>query len=276
MYVKGLLFLSLLLSLSAVHAQNPEICSGARIAFMGDSITDMGFWKTGYCSLVMKGLEVNGIKAVGISAGISNQSSRQMLPRLESSVISRNATVMTLNSGVNDVGQGVPLKEYEKNMTEMVERAQKAGIKVYILTATLIQEDLSNRQNAKAVDYNAFLRRLAKEKGCVLVDLNTEMRELLRKLREKYPQMKKNIVTVDGLHMTPLGNLMMAECVLRGFGFSASQIEKARAEWMKTVGAEPVSLTLAEYEELSKVAYRNGQTLQDYLGNLLLEKEARK
>lgn len=276
MYLKGLLFLSLLLSLSTVYAQNPEIRSDARIAFMGDSITDMGFWKTGYCSLVMKGLEVNGIKAVGIPAGISNQSSRQMLSRFESSVISRNATVMTLNSGVNDVGQGVPLKEYEKNMTEMVERAQKAGIKVYILTATLIQENLSNQQNTKAVDYNAFIRRLAKEKGCVLVDLNTEMRERLRLLREKYPQMKKNIITVDGLHMTPFGNLMMAESVLRGFGFNASQIERARAEWMKTIGAEPVSLTLGEYEELSREAYRNGQTLQDYLGNLLLEKEARK
>ncbi len=276
MYLKGLLFLSLLLFLSTVYAQNPEIRSDARIAFMGDSITDMGFWKTGYCSLVMKGLEVNGIKAVGIPAGISNQSSRQMLSRFESSVISRNATVMTLNSGVNDVGQGVPLKEYEKNMTEMVERAQKAGIKVYILTATLIQEDLSNQQNTKAVDYNAFIRRLAKEKGCVLVDLNTEMRERLRLLREKYPQMKKNIITVDGLHMTPFGNLMMAESVLRGFGFNASQIERARAEWMKTIGAEPVSLTLGEYEELSREAYRNGQTLQDYLGNLLLEKEARK
>lgn len=276
MYVKGLLFVSLLLSLSVVYAQNPEIRSGARIAFMGDSITDMGFWKTGYCSLVMKGLEVNGIQAAGIAAGISNQSSRQMLPRLESTVISKNATVMTLNSGVNDVGQGVPLAEYEKNMTEMVDRAQKAGIKVYILTATLIREDLSNPQNTKALDYNAFLRRLAKEKGCVLVDLNTDMRERLQTLRAKYPQMKKNIITVDGLHMTPFGNLLMAESVLRGFGFSEPQIAKARAEWMKTVGAEPVTLTLAEYEELSRDAYRSGRTLPEYLGNLLLEKETRK
>ena len=62
----------------------------------------------------------------------------------ETKVRGRSMTWMTLSCGVNDVWhgeRGVPLSAYKKNITEIVEKAQAAGIKVMILTATMIGEE---------------------------------------------------------------------------------------------------------------------------------------
>ena len=44
-----------------------EVKNNDRIAFLGDSITAQGnSFQAGYVNLVMTGLQVNGIKAVGV------------------------------------------------------------------------------------------------------------------------------------------------------------------------------------------------------------------
>ena len=85
---------------------------------------------------------------------------------------------MTLSCGVNDVWHGVkgiPLDQYKQNITKIVDQCQAAGVKVMILTSTMIGEDQANANNQKLSAYNDFLRSLAKEKNCLLADLNAEM-----------------------------------------------------------------------------------------------------
>lgn len=116
---------------------------------------------------------------------------------------------------------------YEKNIAQIVEKAQAAGIKVVMLTATVIQEDLAGPDNAKLAPFNEYLRSLAKEKKLPLADLNAMFQERIK--AEGKPGQK--ILTGDGVHMNAAGNRLMALGVLKAFGLDAAQLEKAQAAW---------------------------------------------
>jgi lysophospholipase L1-like esterase len=228
-------FLTLALAAFSVTVRAGEIAvkEGQKIAFMGDSITQGGTGPQGYVTLTIKGLESAGVKATAIPAGISGHKSNDMLARLDRDVISKKPDWMTLSCGVNDVwhgAKGVPLDQYKKNITEIVEKCQAANIKVMILTATMIGEDQPNANNQKLVAYNEFLRTLAKEKNCLLADLNADMQAAIAAAGA---DKKGNLLTGDGVHMNPAGNRMMAAGVLKGFGLSAEQMEAAKKSWDK-------------------------------------------
>lgn len=206
---------------------------GEKIAFMGDSITQAGARPGGYVTLVISGLEANGVKAPRVAAGISGHKSNQMLARLEKDVLSKKPDWMTLSCGVNDVwhgARGVLLPEYKVNITKIVDQCQKADIKVMILTSTMIGEDEPNERNQKLAPYNAFLRELAKEKKCLLADLNADMQAAVKKAGGGKDK-KSRILTGDGVHMNPAGNKMMATGVLKAFGLDDAQIKKAQKAW---------------------------------------------
>jgi lysophospholipase L1-like esterase len=213
---------------TSLQAAELPVKGGQKIAFMGDSITEGGVGPDGYVTLVIRGLEANGVKATAVPAGISGHKSNDMLGRLERDVLSKKPDWMTLSCGVNDVwhgANGVPLDKYKENITKIVEQAQAAGIKVMLLTSTMIGEDQPNENNQKLVAYNEFLRTLAKDKKCLLADLNADMQAAIAAAG---PDKKGNLLTGDGVHMNPAGNLMMASGVLKAFGLSAEQIAKAQ------------------------------------------------
>ena len=230
-------FLGAALSAPALRAADQFVKTGQKISFLGDSITEAGAGPQGYVTLVIRGLEANGVKATALPAGISGHKSNQMLERLERDVLSKKPDWMTLSCGVNDVwhgANGIPLDQYRKNITQIVEKCQSAGIKVVILTSTMIGEDQPNENNQKLAPYNAFLRDLAKEKKCLLADLNADMQAALAKLGAAK---KGNALTGDGVHMNPAGNQMMATGVLKAFGLSAPQLEKAQRSWAEPAPA---------------------------------------
>jgi len=204
---------------------------GEKIAFLGDSITQAGARPNGYVRLAIRGLESAGVKASAIPAGISGHKSNQMLARLERDVLSKKPNWMTLSCGVNDVWhgkRGVNLADYKTNITKIVDRCQEAGVKVVLLTSTMIGEDKDNANNKKLSTYNDFLQELAKEKKCLLADLNAGMQSIIEASSDK-----KNgkLLTSDGVHMNPDGNKMMATGVLEAFGLNAEQIKAAQATW---------------------------------------------
>jgi hypothetical protein len=166
---------------------------------------------------------------------------------------------MTLSCGVNDVWHGkngVKLPEYKINITAIVDKAQAQGIKVMILTSTMIREDQSGSLNQQILPYNAFLKELAKQKGCLFADLNDDMQQALKKFPKNAPKGKQ--LTSDGVHMNPLGNYMMAKGILKTFGVSESKLPALVKEWKKIPGGKSlrfgigVSLSQHEYEQLQK------------------------
>jgi hypothetical protein len=137
-----------------------------------------------------------------------------------------------------------------------VDKVQAAGIKVVILTATMIYEDPNNTFNQKLAAYNDFLRSLAKQKNCLLADLNAEMQAAVAAGKSTQP--KGNILTVDGVHMNPIGNQMMASGILKTFGLTDSQLQKAQAFWQDIPAAVEVNckaaMSLRQYQQLSQLA----------------------
>jgi lysophospholipase L1-like esterase len=235
--------------------------AGDKIAFLGDSITQQGNGGPGgYVQLVGSGLAANGVKVEIIGAGISGHKSNQMLERLERDVLSKKPQWMTLSCGVNDVwhgANGVPLEDYKKNITAIVDQAQAAGVKVMILTSTMIREDAATPENQKLATYNDFLRALAAEKKCMLADLNADMQAIIAAANKAGP-VKGNILTSDGVHMAYPGNEMMAAGVLKGFGLDAAELSKAKDAWLDIPGtsnvAAKMNLTRRQMLQLEKLA----------------------
>jgi len=178
----------------------------------------------------MAGLKANGVEAEPVPAGISGHKSNQMLERLDHDVLAKKPQWMTLSCGVNDVWHGVkgiPLEQYKDNITKIVEQCTAAGVKVVMLTATVIQEKLDNPENEKLAAYNDFLRQLAKDKNLPLADLNGMFQERIK--AENKPDQK--VLTADGVHMNDEGNKVMARGVLKAFGLNDAQLAKAATAW---------------------------------------------
>ena len=205
--------------------------SGEKVAFLGDSITQGGWSSSkGYVKLVAAGLKANGVDIEVIPAGISGHKSNDMLKRLDKDVLEKKPQWMTLSCGVNDVwhgAKGVPLEDYKKNIREIMEKAAAANVKVVMLTATVIHENLDSPENQKLEAYNAFLRDLAKEKNLPTADLNAMFQERIKAANTP----DKKILTSDGVHMNPEGDRVMAEGVLKAFGLDEAQIKKAKEAW---------------------------------------------
>ena len=209
-----------------------SVKNGQKIAFLGDSITAAGGRPGGYYQLVLSALKDQGIEATPVFAGIGGHKSNQMLARLEKDVLRHKPDWMTLSCGVNDVWhgpRGVDLESYKKNITEIVKHAQAAGVKVVLLTSTMIREDQSNDLNQKLLPYNEFIKELAKEKKCLLADLNADMQAALKTFPPDAPKGKQ--LTSDGVHMNKAGNIMMARGVAKAFGLTNQHLDKSAKNW---------------------------------------------
>jgi len=258
----------------AMHADTVGPQAGQKVAFLGDSITEQGANSPGgYVRLVESGLEKQGRKIEVIPAGVSGNNCRDMLARLDKDVLSKKPDWMTLSCGVNDVWQptkAVPLDEYQKTITSIVDQATAAGIKVIILTATMIGEDPAYPNNQKLAPYNDFLRSLAAQRHFPLADLNADMQAAVADLKAQAPNVKGGyFLTVDGVHMNGLGNETMAAGVLKAMGLTDAQLAPLRETWMGLPNTTEVTfnvklpLTVRDYLRLRKVADSKGGSLDD-------------
>lgn len=265
--------LALVCTASLSRAAEIPVKSGERIAFMGDSITQGGFGNPGgYVRLVMLGLEANGVKAGVVPAGVSGHKSNQMLARLETDVLSKKAQWMTLSCGVNDVwhgANGVPLEAYKSNINAILDKCQQAGVKVMILTSTMIGETPGDN-NTKLMVYNDFLRAAAKERHLLLADLNADMQQAVATRAAATGAKPGWLLTMDGVHMNPVGDEMMAAGVLKAFGLDDSQMQKAREAWATLRSVTnvniSVSLSMQQFQQLSLIAGKQGKSVGALLG----------
>ena len=252
---------------TTLFAADLPIKDGDKVAFLGDSITAGGArGPSGYCYRVVKGLEVIGVKVTPVYAGKGGHKSNQMLSRLEKDVLSTKPQWMTLSCGVNDVWhgeKGVNLEDYKKNITQIVERCEAAGVKVMLLTSTMIGEDGENENNKKLEGYNAFLRELAKERTLPIADLYADMEAGL------VEGVSGNQLTRDGVHMNASGDLMMATGVVKAFGVSGADLAKVRDSWLDVPNACDVRGTLKvsqrELLALQAMAHAKGTSLDKWM-----------
>ena len=249
--------------------------SGEKIAFLGDSVT-IGDRNGCYTWLVVEGLKANGIDIVPIKQvndGIHMHTSRELVANFEKELLAQKPAWLALNLGSEDVERGsnggVNLEDYRKNIMDIVTKTQAAGIKVMILTATMIGEDPQSEKNKELIPYNDFLRQLAQQKNCLFADLNGQMQRALAEYRRQFttPIPSIPLFTTDGVRTNPFGSAVMARGILTAFGLDPDQIEKARKSWsaIPDAGGVNFAVTIGQYEELESKARQKGKSLQQYI-----------
>lgn len=256
--------------------------AGQKIAFLGDSITFFGCSKpSGYVRLVEAAMAQQGRKIEVIPAGWCGDTSKNMLDRLDKDVLSKKPDWMALSCGVNDVWKapwGPSPEDYKKNVLSMVDQAQAAGIKVILLTPTMIMEDPANDFNKKLATYIDILHSIAQEKHLLVAELNAGMQTALAKQHADAPQAKGNLLTIDGVHMNGLGDQIMAIGVLKAFGLTDAQVAEAREKWMDMPNTMEISgkaaVTMREYFHLQSLATSQNHSIEDLESDLLKKNQS--
>lgn len=134
-----------------------------------------------------------------INSGISGDSAKGGLSRLERDVLSYNPDLVVVCFGLNDCGMGLSgVIEYEKNLSEILRRVKEYGSEVILMTPNCITDSVhhslrTERERADGERLSALMndgvfdeymkaaRRVASENGAGLVDCNA----IWNSLREK-------------------------------------------------------------------------------------------
>jgi len=205
---------------AASAPQELQVVAGDRIVAIGDSITAEG----SYLRYVEQVLAANysALRNLRIvSAGMSGYRSENLVSRFEIDVIARKPTIVLISIGINDVflrlnepHNAEVLLAYRENITKLVEMAQRAGIHVILLAPTIIQEDPKAEGNLRLASYALAMGMVAYSHKCQFVNL----RMMFLRALENRPAETKRWLTMDGVHMKPLGSAIMAVGVLRALG----------------------------------------------------------
>ena len=203
-----------------------QLQSGDTIVALGDSITAGGGYLRDIDAVLAQQYPDLKIPKV-VNKGISGQKAEDLVKRFDRDVVALKPAFVTISIGINDVWHrlGAPhdkkvLAEYQKNVAKMVDLAQAAGIKVILLTPTVISEDPKAEGNQRLVAYVKAEKAVAAQKQCQLVDLHGMF---LTALKHK-PAKPGNWLTGDGVHMSPKGDAIMAIGVLRALGVPDEKI----------------------------------------------------
>ncbi len=219
----------------AVFAQGKvDLSQVHRVVMMGDSITQIGAGPKGYVTLVNQSLNtLHPIEVINV--GIGGQKAPDMLARFQRDVLDMKPDLFTLSVGVNDVwhnfrdfqknlriptgdtGRGVLLPEYLKDVESMVEQAKAAGIKVVLLSPTLVYEDLDCAENKRMETYVKAEEALAKKEGVGFINLFRMCKASVAEY-QKSAGRRQLLLTVDGVHMNDAGNALMADAILKYLG----------------------------------------------------------
>ncbi len=216
------LFLTAAISVNAagidsLTAKDTPLSKGEVIAFFGDSITQAGARKGGYCRLINDAIQKAhpdlGVKVV--YAGISGHKVPDLQKRVDRDIIKKKPTVVFIYIGINDVwhsirGRGTPIEKFDSGLRALIKKIKATGAKIVLCTPSTIGEkiDGSNKLDPLLKEYAAISRKVAKDTGSTLCDLR---KAFLTHLKKHNPNNKsRGILTGDGVHLNKAGNQFVA------------------------------------------------------------------
>jgi lysophospholipase L1-like esterase len=229
------LMLSLLGPAPADSPRTLVLKPGDKIVAIGDSITSQGVYLRDIDAVFAQQYPDLKIPPV-VNKGISGQVAEQLVARFDRDVVQQKPAYVTIAVGINDVWHRLKIDKatskpaiedpkilalYKQNVTKMVAMAQAAGIKVILLTPTVIKEDPEAEGNKYLVAFVAAEKEIAAEKHCQLVDLHQMFLDTLAK---KPKDVTGNWLTGDGVHPKEPGGAVMAIGVLRALGVPDAKI----------------------------------------------------
>lgn len=213
-----LLILSLLIA-SVLHAATPdqtrhlltEAKESVRIVCIGDSITGVYYHSGGrraYPEMLQIALQKLHPKAkVTVrNAGISGDTSKGGLARLERDVLAHKPHLVTIMFGMNDLVR-VPVAEFIANLRQIIQRCRDAGVEVVLCTQNSIVNS-PQRPVAKLAEYSQAIRDLAKAESLGLADCYAAF-EAVR----AQDAIAWNFLLSDAIHPNMDGHKLFAETI---------------------------------------------------------------
>ncbi|MGN7298480.1 SGNH/GDSL hydrolase family protein [Fredinandcohnia aciditolerans] len=191
-----------------------------RIVFIGDSITWWGINEsdsigTGYVRLLHDYLKVSfpHREFEIINKGISGNRVTDLAERWEQDVISYHPDIVSISIGINDVWRQVDSPEMEQVLPNrfeevlenlLIEIKEKTNSSIVLMEPTIISEDILGIGNSMLKPYIKNIHQLAEKYNAVIVPTHQAFISFLNH--------KKNFpLTIDGVHMNSLGNMLMAK-----------------------------------------------------------------
>ena len=236
MYLRAVLFV-LLFALTTTRVTAEPL----RMVTLGDSITKgvrpgVKAEET-FSAILERQLRQQGILATVTNAGVGGETTVGALKRLEKDVLARSPHVVAVMYGTNDcyVDRGkkdsrVALKDYERNLTDVVDRLRRAGIQVVLMTEPAYAENgpkngVGEESNLRLGEYMNACRSVARKTETPLVDHFAHWTALMKK------GTKLASWTTDGYHPSPRGHEDMAHRILQVLLPSTQDLANRREAW---------------------------------------------
>jgi lysophospholipase L1-like esterase len=138
--------------------------------------------------------------------GLPGEEAARALPRFIATFVADAPDVVVLQEGYNDFSRAnvdaFGIDSAVRGMTELAAEARRRGARVFICTLAPGRPGRVQLPNSAIVAINDRYRQIARSEGAVLVDLYSAL----------VPEVFAN-VSIDGLHLTPLGYRRVAETV---------------------------------------------------------------
>ncbi|MBL9145863.1 MAG: SGNH/GDSL hydrolase family protein [Verrucomicrobiaceae bacterium] len=184
-----------------------------RIVCIGDSITGVYYHSGGmraYPEMLQIALQKLHPKAkVTVrNAGISGDTSKGGLARLDRDVLAHKPHLVTIMFGMNDLVR-VPVADFVVNMRQIIQRCRDAGAEVVLCTQNSIVNS-PQRPIAKLAEYSQAIRDLAKAESLGLSDCFAAYEAV----RAKDP-LEWNLLLSDAIHPNMDGHKLFAETIAK-------------------------------------------------------------
>lgn len=194
---------------------------GSRIVWLGDSITEQYQYST-YLELYLT-TRFPKASFTFLNAGIGGDTAQGGANRFQSHVLNEKPNVVTINFGMNDAGYGAfneaANKNYVSKTAAMLEAAEKAGVKVVLMSPNAVDPRIQDRFKLYLETQKQFyapLRELAEKHHALFVDQYATTRAAQEKMTQDDPKAQKAKPYYDGFHTSPPGGLLMAHAILTG------------------------------------------------------------
>ena len=182
-------------------AQPKRLASPPRIVFLGDSLTaGLGLPREqAVPSLIQERLHAEGYPYEVVNAGVSGDTSAGGLSRLDWS-LEGDVGILVIELGANDGLRGLPVSQMQRNLSEIITRAQQRGITVILAG----MEAPPNYGIAYTSEFRRVFRDLADQHDVALVPFYLEGVAGVPSLNSS-----------DGIHPNAAGARIVAETLWR-------------------------------------------------------------
>ncbi|MCA1041787.1 SGNH/GDSL hydrolase family protein [Bacillus infantis] len=190
-----------------------------KVVFIGDSITWSGVSENdsignGYVRLIHDYLTVTCPRQDFEihNKGVSGDRIIDLADRWERDVIQLNPDILSISIGINDVARQMDSPDinqmfpdkFESILADLLEEVKKrTNARIILMEPTVIKEDITSVGNLKLKPYLGIIHKTAKRFGAATVPTHQAFISYLEK-RKNQP------LTIDGVHMNALGNMLMA------------------------------------------------------------------